>query len=346
MPAGRKVKAVIPGGSSAPVLRRGRARRGAGVRGAQGQADTMAGSGGVIVMDDSTCMVRCALARGPLLRRGVLRPVHAVPRGHAVADALLRKIEEGRGEPGDLEMLLNVAASIAPYPPIGLGNTICALGDAAALPVHSFVSKFRAEFEAHIARAALPLRRPALGRTSETGAVAVTVEADPLLGLRASARVVVGGGWWSSRAEPDQRGDVRWWPRSSSSPASTCCCGRTPSPSCRCWSTPAPSWCSSSSSSCCSSLSDDGPRAARSPSRASSAAPRRVGPARGAGRWPSPAARRAPMALRRRQRGDLRHARSDGRSCSTPQYLLPFEAVSLLLLVAIVGAVVVAKSRI
>jgi NADH-quinone oxidoreductase subunit F len=63
---------------------------------------------------------------------------------------VLRKLEEGRGEDGDIETLLNVAHSIAPYPPMGLGQTICALGDAAALPVHSFVVKFRQEFEDHI----------------------------------------------------------------------------------------------------------------------------------------------------------------------------------------------------
>jgi NADH-quinone oxidoreductase subunit F len=63
---------------------------------------------------------------------------------------LLRKIEEGRGEPGDIELLSSVVSSIAPYPPIGLGNTICALGDAGALPTHSFLMRYRAEFEQHI----------------------------------------------------------------------------------------------------------------------------------------------------------------------------------------------------
>jgi NADH-quinone oxidoreductase subunit F len=65
---------------------------------------------------------------------------------------LLRKIEEGRGEMSDLEQLLNVAVSIAPWPPMGLGTTICALGDSGALPVQSFVQKFRKEFEDHITK--------------------------------------------------------------------------------------------------------------------------------------------------------------------------------------------------
>jgi NADH-quinone oxidoreductase subunit F len=63
---------------------------------------------------------------------------------------LIRKIEEGRGEMADLDNLMNVAQAIAPWPPIGLGNTICALGDAGALPVQSFVQKFRKDFEEHI----------------------------------------------------------------------------------------------------------------------------------------------------------------------------------------------------
>jgi NADH-quinone oxidoreductase subunit F len=69
---------------------------------------------------------------------------------------LIRKIEEGRGEPQDLTTLMNVAQSIAPWPPIGLGNTICALGDAGALPVQSFVVKFKKEFEQHIAEQRCP----------------------------------------------------------------------------------------------------------------------------------------------------------------------------------------------
>ncbi len=69
---------------------------------------------------------------------------------------LCRKIEEGHGTPEDLDALSNVAAAIAPWPPIGLGNTICALGDAGALPVQSFILKFRKEFEDHIAQKKCP----------------------------------------------------------------------------------------------------------------------------------------------------------------------------------------------
>jgi NADH-quinone oxidoreductase subunit F len=73
-----------------------------------------------------------------------------------MACAIIRKIEEGRGEMSDLDTLMNVAQAIAPWPPIGLGNTICALGDAGALPVQSFVQKFRKDFEEHITRKGCP----------------------------------------------------------------------------------------------------------------------------------------------------------------------------------------------
>ena len=69
---------------------------------------------------------------------------------------IIRKIEEGRGESADLDTLINVAQAIAPWPPIGLGNTICALGDAGALPVQSFVQKFRKDFEDHVAQKRCP----------------------------------------------------------------------------------------------------------------------------------------------------------------------------------------------
>lgn len=149
LPEGRSVKAVIPGGSSAPVL-------------SADEIDTklefeafkplqsMAGSGGVIVMDDTCCMVRCLWRVARFYAEescGQCTPCH---EGQPWMARLLRKIEEGRGEPDDLKTLMNVAASIAPWPPIGLGNTICALGDAGALPVQSFVTKFKDDFVKHI----------------------------------------------------------------------------------------------------------------------------------------------------------------------------------------------------
>ncbi|HET9451317.1 MAG TPA: NADH-quinone oxidoreductase subunit NuoF [Aggregicoccus sp.] len=149
LPNGRKVKAVIPGGSSAPVLsphELGTAMEFEALKPLQ----SMAGSGGVIVMDDRTCMVRSLWRVARFYAEESCGQCTPCREGTPWQTRLLRKIEEGRANMEDLDLLSNVASSIAPYPPIGLGNTICALGDAAALPVHSFLMRFRAEFEAHI----------------------------------------------------------------------------------------------------------------------------------------------------------------------------------------------------
>jgi NADH-quinone oxidoreductase subunit F len=149
LPAGRTVKACIPGGSSAPVLT-------ADELDVKLEFDafkplqSMAGSGGIMVMDDTTCMVRSLWRVARFYAEESCGQCTPCREGQPWMARILRKIEEGRGETGDLDTLMNVASSIAPWPPIGLGNTICALGDAGALPVQSFVTKFRSEFEEHI----------------------------------------------------------------------------------------------------------------------------------------------------------------------------------------------------
>ena len=149
MPPGRTVKAVIPGGSSAPVISAAEIDVALEFEALKAK-DTMAGSGGVIVMDDSTCLVRCLWRISRFYAEESCGQCTPCREGTAWQARILRGLEEGRGRPEDIGVLLNVATSIAPFPPIGLGNTICALGDAAALPVHSFVQKFRPEFERHI----------------------------------------------------------------------------------------------------------------------------------------------------------------------------------------------------
>jgi len=149
MPEGRKVKAVIPGGSSAPVLSANEIDTALEFEALKAKG-TMAGSGGVIVMDDRTCLVRSLWRVARFYAEESCGQCTPCREGTPWQTRILRKIEEGRGTPEDIDLLLHIASSIAPFPPIGLGNTICALGDAAALPTHSFVQKFRAEFEAHV----------------------------------------------------------------------------------------------------------------------------------------------------------------------------------------------------
>jgi NADH-quinone oxidoreductase subunit F len=166
MPEGRSVKAVIPGGSSAPVLTAEDLDVPLEFEALKNK-QTMAGSGGVIVMDDTTCLVRCLWRVARFYAEESCGQCTPCREGTPWQTRILRKIEEGRGVKGDVEMLLNVASSIAPFPPIGLGNTICALGDAAALPVHSFVTKFRGEFDAHIQQKRCPYGEKPWGHFGE-----------------------------------------------------------------------------------------------------------------------------------------------------------------------------------
>ena len=141
---GRKLKGVIPGGSSMPVLPAEIMMRTdmdydsiakAGLDARLGRGDR-----------DGRLDLHGARARAPvvLLLRGVLRPVHALPRGHRLA---LPRGEPDRERPrshgGPATSLNNVSDNIA-------GRTICALGDAAALPVKSFIKHYRDEFVFHI----------------------------------------------------------------------------------------------------------------------------------------------------------------------------------------------------
>jgi NADH-quinone oxidoreductase subunit F len=156
LPPGRSIKAVVPGGSSAPVLTPDELD----VKlefDAFKPLQSMAGSGGVIVMDDSTCIVRCLWRVARFYAEESCGQCTPCREGQPWMARIVRKIEEGRGTKADIETLMNVAQAIAPWPPIGLGNTICALGDAGALPVQAFVTKFRAEFEEHVAIKRCPM---------------------------------------------------------------------------------------------------------------------------------------------------------------------------------------------
>jgi NADH-quinone oxidoreductase subunit F len=140
---GRTLKAVIPGGSSAPVL------PAAALQGMTMDFDSikaagsMLGSGAVIVMDDTTCMVR-ALER-------IARFYHAESCGQCTPcregtgwmHRVVQRIEAGQGRQDDLDLLVDVSKRIE-------GHTICAFGDAAAWPVQGFIRHFRPEFQHHI----------------------------------------------------------------------------------------------------------------------------------------------------------------------------------------------------
>jgi NADH-quinone oxidoreductase subunit F len=145
---GRKLKAVIPGGSSVPVLP-GHVMMDLSMDyDSLAKAGSLLGSGAVVVMDETTDMVQ-------VLRRisrfyfaescGQCTPCR---EGTGWLYRMLSRIVEGKGTPQDLDKLDDVASKIE-------GRTICALGDAAAMPVRSFLRHFRSEFERYVERNAV-----------------------------------------------------------------------------------------------------------------------------------------------------------------------------------------------
>jgi NADH-quinone oxidoreductase subunit F len=143
MRAGRKLKAVIPGGSSMPVLPAEVMLQTDMDYDSIAKAGSMLGSGAVIVMDETTCMVRALERLSYFYFEESCGQCTPCREGTGWLYRVVNRIENGQGRMEDLALLDNVADNIA-------GRTICALGDAAALPVKSFLKHFRHEFEHHI----------------------------------------------------------------------------------------------------------------------------------------------------------------------------------------------------
>jgi len=139
---GRKLKAVVPGGTSVPVLTADQVD----VRldfDSVAKAGSMLGSAGVIVMDETTCMVKAARRIARFYAEESCGQCTQCREGTEWLYQILTRIENGGGRPGELEILLDICANMK-------GTTICPLSDAAAMPVESYVRKFHGEFAAHI----------------------------------------------------------------------------------------------------------------------------------------------------------------------------------------------------
>lgn len=137
---GRKLKAVIPGGSSAPVLTAEEVEKATLDYECLAQMGTMLGSGAIIVIDDSKCMVECLGNLTHFYHHESCGQCTPCREGTGWLDKIMHSILSGKGRIEDVELLVKVADNMK-------GKTICALSDAAALPVLSFVTKFRDEFE-------------------------------------------------------------------------------------------------------------------------------------------------------------------------------------------------------
>jgi NADH-quinone oxidoreductase subunit F len=163
---GRKVKGVIPGGSSMPPLdeseldvpvefdalmtderikpcevKPGQLFDMGGGR----HLRTMAGSGGIVVFDDETDVVKLCWRIMKFYQHESCGQCTPCREGTGWLEKVTRRLAQGRGKPGDLELCGTIAHGIA-------GNSICALGEAAAWPMMGFLTKFRADFEAKIAK--------------------------------------------------------------------------------------------------------------------------------------------------------------------------------------------------
>jgi NADH-quinone oxidoreductase subunit F len=153
---GLKIKAVIPGGSSVPPLPASMLDTGLDYE-SMNAAGTFLGSGGVIVIDDQTCLVDALWNITRFYEHESCGKCTPCREGTYWMSEVLERLEHGAGRESDIDLLDDVADNI-------LGKSFCALGDAAAMPVMGFIKHFRDEFEHHVKhrRCVANRRKPAL----------------------------------------------------------------------------------------------------------------------------------------------------------------------------------------
>ena len=156
---GREVKCWFPGGSSSPVLKKEDLDLPYDFD-SMAKAGSMLGSGAIIVVDDSTPILDVALKVAKFYRHASCGKCTPCREGTNWTVKMLERIDEGTATPMDIEIMASFQEHI-------IGNCLCVLGDAMAMPIGSLIAKFRDEFEAHIetarVRAGLGASEPALG---------------------------------------------------------------------------------------------------------------------------------------------------------------------------------------
>jgi NADH-quinone oxidoreductase subunit F len=145
-PNGKAIKAVIPGGSSVPILTADELDIGMDYE-AMAAAGTMLGCGSVIIMDETTDIVKQVRRMVDFYSHESCGQCTPCREGTTWAAKILRRIENGRGQPDDIETLLQISDNMS-------GKTICVLSDAAAAPITSSIQKFRHEYEARMSAGA------------------------------------------------------------------------------------------------------------------------------------------------------------------------------------------------
>jgi NADH-quinone oxidoreductase subunit F len=154
--AGRSLKCFIPGGASSPWFGPEQVDMGLDQQ-AVGQAGSMLGSGSVVAMDDSTCVVRAAWRLVKFFHRESCGQCTPCREGSGWLEKVMRRIENGAGRESDLDLLLDVCDNISPklvWPP--QQTTICPLGPSIPPPIYSALRMFRDEFLTHIKDGACP----------------------------------------------------------------------------------------------------------------------------------------------------------------------------------------------
>jgi NADH-quinone oxidoreductase subunit F len=148
---GKKMKANIVGGSSVPVLTGAEAEAVNLDYEALAAAGTMLGSGGMIVIDEDTCMVWALAVLEKFYAHESCGQCTPCREGTGWLRELVTRLEHGGGTPADMDKILSITRNM-------MGTTICVLSDAAAMPAASFVTKFRHEFEMHVGAGRCPIR--------------------------------------------------------------------------------------------------------------------------------------------------------------------------------------------
>jgi NADH-quinone oxidoreductase subunit F len=146
----KPLKAVIPGGSSTPVLTAGEIDVTMDFD-SMAKAGSMLGSAATIVVAEGTCMVEFTARLAKFYSHESCGQCTPCREGTTWLYKLIKEIEAGRGREGDIEKMLEVCKGM-------LGTTICVLSDACAMPVESILNKFRSEFEAHIRQGTCPFK--------------------------------------------------------------------------------------------------------------------------------------------------------------------------------------------
>ncbi len=138
----KKLKGVIPGGASTPLLTEDMIDVGLDYE-ALVDAGSMLGSGAVIVFHEETCIVWVMLKLIHFFRHESCGKCTPCRQGTAWLEQLIHRIEQGNGKPGDIEKIDDICGNI-------LGRTICPLGDAAVMPIQSAIKLYRDEWDYHI----------------------------------------------------------------------------------------------------------------------------------------------------------------------------------------------------